>query len=68
MGEKVGHELIFLTHELVSDSTALVSYKVHRPTVNQGGARSPSKERRVAGTTRADADRSRRRDVTSATG
>jgi len=33
-------------------------------------ARSPSVERRVAGTTRADddADRSRRRDVTSATG
>ena len=33
-------------------------------------ARSPSDERRVAGTTRADddADRSRRRDVTSATG
>jgi len=32
--------------------------------------RSPSDERRVAGTTRADddADRSRRRDVTSATG
>ena len=33
-------------------------------------ARSPSDERRVAGTTRAgdDADRSRQRDVTSATG
>jgi len=33
-------------------------------------ARSPSDERRVTGTTRADddADRSRRRDVTSATG
>ena len=33
-------------------------------------ARSPRDERRVAGTTRADddADRSRRRDVTSATG
>ena len=33
-------------------------------------ARSPSDERRVAGTMRADddADRSRRRDVTSATG
>ena len=33
-------------------------------------AQSPSDERRVAGTTRADddADRSRRRDVTSATG
>ena len=33
-------------------------------------ARSPSDERRVAGTTRADndADRSRRRDVTLATG
>ena len=33
-------------------------------------ARSPSDERRVAGTTRADddADRSRRRDITSATG